>query len=330
MHEQDQIMENRQSSQEIDERAAHWAARVDRGQLTQDEEAALEAWLAVDTRNVGAYAKARAVALHTERARALGPAFGRALMMQADPPKLSRRRLLWLASAAALAGAAVMVGITLRSGSEELTTRLGETRVIPLEDGSVVTLNTSSRIIVSYSREARRIDLVEGEALFDVTKDRTRSFIVAVDGTEVRAVGTSFTVQRLQDKPMQVLVREGVVEVKRVDVPVAPIVRVAANTRAIAPVDAAIATHAVSSQAVKRELAWRVGRIAFEGETLAQAAEAFARYSDIRIVIDDAGVANETITGLFVSNDPVGFSKAVALSLNLRADVAAGEVRLSR
>jgi transmembrane sensor len=128
---------------------------------------------------------------------------------------------------------------------------------------------------------------------------------------------------------VQVLVREGVVEVKRPDAPVAPPVRLAANTRASAPADAPIVAASVAPAEVTRALAWRVGRIAFEGETLKEAAAEFARYSDTRIEIDAPDVENQTVAGLFVSNDPVGFSKAVAASFKLHMEVSDHEIRLS-
>lgn len=77
-------------------------------------------------------------------------------------------------------------------------------------------------------------------------------------------------------------------------------------------------------------LSWRVGRLSFEDEPLCDAAKSFARYSDVRIEIDDPAVANQTVTGLFVSNDPMGFSKAVALSLGLHVEIRGDEVKLSR
>jgi len=49
------------TSEEIDTRAAKWAASGDRGELSEAEQAALEAWLAEDRRHLGAYARARAV-----------------------------------------------------------------------------------------------------------------------------------------------------------------------------------------------------------------------------------------------------------------------------
>ncbi len=57
-----------------------------------------------------------------------------------------------------------------------------------------------------------------------------------------------------------------------------------------------------------RQIAWQSGQFAFEGETLAQAVTEFARYSDIRIVIEDPALAREEIAGLFKATDPVGFA----------------------
>ncbi|MGH6978231.1 MAG: anti-sigma factor, partial [Brevundimonas sp.] len=65
-------MAERETSRSIDAAAAAWVAREDRTPLTSDEEAALNAWLRVDARNAGALLRARAVALRSESARALG------------------------------------------------------------------------------------------------------------------------------------------------------------------------------------------------------------------------------------------------------------------
>jgi len=127
------------------------------------------------------------------------------------------------------------------------------------------------------------------------------------------------------------LVREGVVEVFKPASDAAP-VRVSANTMAEASSvqGEAIAARPLPPAQLQRQLAWQTGQIAFEGETLAQAAAEFARYSDTKIVIDDPALAREEITGLFKTTDPVGFAKKTAISLNLHASIGEGEVRLSR
>ncbi len=322
-------MTNQQSGQEIDDAAAHWAAKVDGGQMTAAEETTLQAWLDQDVRHNGAYAKARAICMLTERARALGPGFEPQVFADLQAPTPWRRQMLWVSSVAAAVCVAIAAGLTLNTGGKHFSTRLGETLIVPLQDGSVVTLNTASRVNVSYTQTQRNVELIAGEALFEVAKDPQHPFSVNAGNTRVRAIGTSFTVARLSGQPVQVLVREGVIEVKEAGQE-SSAVRVVANSRVTARDDARIDTYAVAPTEVTRELSWRDGRIAFEGETLQEAADTFARYSNTRIVIRDPQLAAETITGLFVSNDAVGFAKAVALSLNLHVQVKADEVQLSR
>jgi transmembrane sensor len=201
----------RQTAREVDLAAAAWAARVDRG-LSSAEEAGLTAWLAGDPRRQGAYAKALGISLHTRRAAALGPDY-QPSEFSAPWARLSRRSLVAGVGGALAAGAAAAVAVTAGlTRSARYSTRLGEVRTVALQDGSVVTLNTQSTIDVAYSRRDRRIQLISGEALFDVAKDASRPFLVSAGLAEVRAVGTSFTVSRVGAEPVEVMVREGVVE----------------------------------------------------------------------------------------------------------------------
>jgi transmembrane sensor len=275
----------------------------------------------------------RAVALQSESAKALGPDFDPDTFVSAEPPvaatPITRRRMFWLGGAAVAASAVGAIGLGLMTRATTYDTRIGETRVVTLEDGSIVTLNTASRIRVAFTDARRTITLEEGEALFDVAKNPARPFFVEAGGTSVRAVGTSFAVKRLSDAPVEVLVREGIVEVRQPAA--AGAVRMTANMRMVAGNAATIARPVEIAQTeVDRETAWRTGRIAFEGEPLAQAAAAFGRYSDTRIIIEDPAIGREEITGLFASNDPVTFAKAAAASLELKTTIGPGEIRLSR
>ena len=76
------------------------------------------------------------------------------------------------------------------------TTDTGEQRSLALTDGSTVELNSRSRIKVKYTSHERRIDLLEGQALFHVAKGQARPFIVQTGDTRVRAVGTAFDVHK--------------------------------------------------------------------------------------------------------------------------------------
>lgn len=348
-------MQNRETSSEIDDAAAAWAARVDRAPLSPEDEARLAAWIAGDPRRLGAYAKARAVLVRTDRAGALGPDFNPDAFVPADtaamrsdtdivPAAVTRRRLLGVGGAAVAASllAAVGVGTVLLRNRAALATERGEIRRVPLEDGSIVTLNTATRLALSFDAAQREVQLIEGEALFEVAHQPGRPFFVQAGDMRVRAIGTAFSVRRMADERVKVLVSEGQVEVMRAssrtdaaDAGPRPVaspprpVRVSANMQALAsPQVAAIATAPVAPDELERDLAWREGRIAFNGVTLAEAAAEFARYSDTRILIDDPVLARRTVTGLFAANNPLGFARALVLGMDLEAETGDGFVRL--
>ncbi len=319
------------TSLEIDDRAAEWVAKRNLRDLTPAEQEEFDAWLVADPRNLGAYGRAEAVLVRLERVSvtARGELCAK---HEAETPKWSRRHVILTGSiAAGIAAVSIVGGAMWESGHEgviasktEYATRIGQTREILLSDGSIITLNTNSRVTVEFSKDIRAIRLVQGEALFDVAKNKDRPFVVHAGDTQVRAVGTSFTVSLLPQRPIEVLVREGVVELKRAAT--SP-VWVGASTRALAPRGAPIVAVPVSVTMLTRDLAWQYGRIALDNQTLQAAANEFSRYSDVRIVVDPA-IANRTVTGLFASNDPVGFAKAAAAVLKLHVEMNEGQVRI--
>src|SRR5262249_33751548 len=92
------------------------------------------------------------------------------------------------------------------------TTGIGEQHRITLADGSIVELNAQSKIRVRYKDRRRDVELLDGQALFQVAHDTTRPFIVHTDSTNIRAVGTQFDVYRKSTGTV-VTVLEGTVAV---------------------------------------------------------------------------------------------------------------------
>jgi transmembrane sensor len=322
----------RKTTQEIDAEAAEWAARVDRAPLTRDEEEEFSRWTDADPRRLGAFGRVRAIWLATEKAKALGSDFEALVPTVGREPGTSRRRVVGIGLAvAASIGVVSVAGLELLSRRARYATGKGETRVVALGDSSVITLNTQSEMAVGFTQQERRVRLLRGEALFDVAKNPARPFIVESGDTLIRVVGTSFTVRHLPSASVQVLVREGVVEVSMPGSSPAQAVRAVANTRTLTiQAQSVIAATAVDPSEVQRELAWQNGRLAFEGQSLSEAVAEFARYSDTRIIIADPSLGKEEIAGLFRATDPVGFAQTVAVSLRARVEIGENEVRLTR
>lgn len=309
---------------EIYRKAAEWSAAADSEGFSAQQQAALDAWLDEDPRHLGAYLSVRAVLARVERS-------GRNASQDRQVSSFaarSRRKFVLVGAIAASLVMVVLSGAIWRASSYEAvyTTSIGQTKVIPLPDGSSITMNTDTAAAVRYSLLGRDVTLKRGEALFDVAKNKMRPFVVTAGNAQVRAVGTSFEVTSLGDRPLQVTVREGVVEVKASAFSEA--FAVSAGARAVGGADGQFAVVTLPAGQVARDLAWRDGYIFFRRQTLADAAKEFERYSKLRITIDDPALASKTVTGRYVSTDPVGFAKAVAIFWDLKVAVNRDGVRL--
>jgi transmembrane sensor len=307
-----------QSGNRIDEEASAWVVRQAAGPLSPEEQDALNAWLAADTRHKGALLRAEAVWEELDRFAALSRG---ARPLTPPPARAHRFRLAtWpVRIAAALLLFAIGVGgwYAIQQVREPTyVTRVGEAREVKLADGSTLALNTNSKAIVRFSETAREVHLTRGEALFEVAKDPSRPFIVHVGNLAVRAVGTAFTVRR-NGEQVDVTVTEGVVEVIRKDEPdtQAAVQRLRAHQRAVVE-PAKVHVERIEPDEAERSLAWRNGMVAFDGELLAEAVQEMNRHSRRRLVIDDASLAGRPVVGIFNAHDIEAFAAASAIAFD--------------
>jgi len=319
----------RETAAEIEQAAADWVARIDRAPLSAQESEELRQWAQADPRRAGAYARAMAVDMHLDRVSALGEDFPAAQ----DSPASPLRRRLMVAGAGAIAASAVGFGgfALLRRGdganAATLATAKGATRDVALEEGSRITLNTMTQLRPALTSTLRRIDLLEGEALFDVAKDAARPFVVHVGDLSVRAVGTSFSVRRTGPDAIRLLVTEGVVEVKRRDDVLG---QVHAGIEFTVDATASPVIAMLDAGQMSGAMAWRQGRIDLQGLTLGQAAAEFSRYSDTKITLADPAIAGLHISGVYATGDPAGFARDAALSLGLTCTQHGQDLVISR
>ena len=80
-----------------------------------------------------------------------------------------------------------------------VTPRGGEYRVT-LSDGTVVTLNSGSKLSFPTGfRGAERNVTLEGEGFFEVAKNADMPFVVSVEGREIRVLGTKFNLSSYEE-----------------------------------------------------------------------------------------------------------------------------------
>jgi transmembrane sensor len=215
-------------------------------------------------------------------------------------------------------------------------TTIGEQRSLTLADGSTVELNAQTQIRVRYSENERHIDLLKGQALFHVARNKTRPFIVDTGETQVRAVGTQFDVYRKSSGTI-VTVIEGRVAV----VPETPTNPPHSNAQLTTPAPIFLAAGeqlkvptvttakvGVQSQApvvkhadIQAATAWTQKRLVFEDTPLSEVAEEFNRYSTRPLVITDPTLQRMGVTGHYSSADPT----ALIAFLNAQPNILVAE-----
>jgi transmembrane sensor len=241
----------------------------------------------------------------------------------AAPSQLSRRRTLSVAaSLAASVLAAVALWFFAATAPDVYATSRGEQRAVKLNDGSIVYLNTQSRVEVQFSRQVRNVRLLEGEAMFAVEHDPARPFRVISDDTVIQAIGTQFNVYR-SNAGTTVSVVEGIVELSPTEYetqppdsrqPVIP-ATVAASRPPIAEMNRLRAGQqarvARDGEIVKRELpdlqqivAWRERTLVFRGDSLEDVAREFNRYNELQVRLEGDRVRGKRLTGVFDADDP--------------------------
>ena len=195
-------------------------------------------------------------------------------------------------------------GIAVNSAARNLfATGVGETRPVALADGSRILLDTRSRLRVDFTAGARDVELLEGQAHFEVAKDTHRPFRVRTRSAEVVAVGTMFDVATLPARTTVTLI-EG-----RVNVRTLP------RTSQSAPQMAAMVAgqqlritsdgQLLDEKAVKIEnaTAWHRGMIVLDDVPLSDALAAMNRYSKTQIVIPDPALQSRRVSGVFRGGD---------------------------
>ncbi len=321
-------VQERETSQDIDRTAAEWVARIDRAPLSATEADQLKHWLMGDRRRRGAFIRAKAIWIRSESAGALGPQYDPENFRSAALDVPRRRMINWSGVLAASLVIVVMLVAVLQMPTAYATAK-GEMRTVPLGDGTTITLNTDTRIEIHDDEGRRRIHLVRGEVLIEGAGATVPTF-VEIDGQHLEAATATFVVRKLDGQAAQVLVRDGRVvlgeEKQSGSIPLA------ANTGAslLEGKEQGWQLRALSFGQIGRELAWREGKIALQGETLAEAVALYARYSDTPIVIADPELAQLPVTGLFAVNNPLGFSRAVANVFGAEARQEQGRIVIAR
>jgi transmembrane sensor len=235
----------------------------------------------------------------------------------------SIRTAAWLGGLAAICVTAYLVlGLPRPAihlfARDVIETGIAQTRAVTLEDGSRIMLDRNSRLRVAFTAAARDVELLAGQAHFEVAKDTHRPFRVRTASAEVVAVGTMFDVANLPAQTLVTLI-EGRVNVRTLSgTPQAE-----PKIEALTPgqqLGVASDGQFLDKKVVKIEnvTAWQRGTIVLDDMPLPEALTAMNRYSVTQIVIRGPALQARRISGVFRIGDVETETLALERYFNLR------------
>jgi transmembrane sensor len=281
-------------------------------------EARVKGWIAADPRHAAAFELATEAWQKSGNLPAHLPDSPLGARIQAR-----RRTPRAVMAAVACVVVALMAAIYFaRDGT--LTTGPGEQKTVELTDGTRVSLNANSRILIQYDDRVRKVVLTTGEALFNVAKHQARPFVVVLGDRKVIAVGTSFMVRREESDAaaFAVTLVEGRVAVEPLSWPDGLPNERAAGAKLLNAGQrlrfAAAAPPVVDSPSIEKITAWQRGQLIFDDTSLSDAAAEFNRYGAIKLTIDSATAGRRRVGGVFRIGDPASFAHAMADQYRLK------------
>lgn len=319
--------------QRID-RAANLTARVYSGSVSATDKKSLDSWLQQSEQNRQAYQAMLDTWHITGAAADRIDEFADDLYEDSDSQsaiaagernrKTARRLWAIAASVLLVASAALLMHYQTDNVQQPVLasyqTLTGEQKSVELKDGSVITLNTNTRVLVDYNDTERRIILQQGEAFFDVKSNPALPFTVDTGTRSITVLGTRFDVRKDGFK-LKVAVVEGAVAVHRSEerintdmemvelLPgnnidsVAEISRYRLQSGMLAEFfGISTATDSIAVQAIENSAnypGWRYGAIDFNSQPLYRVVKELNRYTRKKLLIEDSRIMDLQVSGVF-------------------------------
>ncbi len=190
----------------------------------------------------------------------------------------------------------------LPEGIRSLIVPQGKSYEVALPDGSVITLNASTRMdFPSSFKSAGREITLNGEAYLKIARQAGKPFLVHLPNSTVEVLGTSFNINSYDSAVVKVSLVDGKVRMKagKKTVTMKPGQQAVFNQQ-----NATLDTQPFNATV---ELGWQKGLYCFSDTHLDEICNAIFRWYGVHASLDNPGLASRTFTGLLDKKTPIGF-----------------------
>ncbi|MDH4986537.1 FecR domain-containing protein [Aminobacter anthyllidis] len=290
--------------------ARDWIVRLTAGNVSRQDLDRFHAWRAQSPEH------ARAFAREKEFWQLLRDVDGSGLdAAPVSTPKLSRsvsRRTFLVGAAVAASAAALAAPRIMTWMRSDFATGAGEQATAALPDGSTMLLNTNSAVDVDFQPGLRLVNLLAGEVEFSIRPDAGAPFRVAALGGNSDANEGIHAVRSIADE-VTVTASSGAIAVSggraanKVSLTAGQQTRYRSGEAPMAATDVNVAN----------ELAWRGGRVVFEGRPFGSAVGELGRYIPERLVIATHTHDASPVSAVFLTRDAHDAIEALAQTQGL-------------
>ena len=326
-----------ESKEKIASEARSWLVRMDSDlPLTEEEQQQFDQWMRRGQTHRDEFERINRLYGVGDILQEIGAIKKVSVKKEKDATPTSHRKTLRMAVAALVLVAVGYLGLTIQDYTEQYqqnvyVTDIGEIHRSVLSDGSVMHVNTDIKVKINFTPDYRVIQLVQGEAFFEVEHDTSRPFVVYARNSIVEAVGTAFSVNTDGDET-QIAVVEGRVDLAITNQAQTPNKKYReqdgdwrASTNKVGTLgenemaviddvslqqggdrlhpEPFVHYSSVTPSDIRNHLAWREGYISLSGEPLTELVSELNRYIPQNIIIADPQIEHVRIGGGFKLDD---------------------------
>ena len=280
------------------------------GQVTEEERLLVETWMNESEENRRVVKQIHSLYLATDTIHVMKKVDTEKALSRVKGRITGRKKTMWWEwaqrAAAVLFIPLLVVQLVHYWGGDEqelaqmleVKTNPGMTTSLTLSDGTVVFLNSESRLTYPshFNGDTRNVTL-QGEAYFEVSKDPKHPFIVQTETIDVQVLGTHFNVDAYHDNPdIKTTLLSGSVAVSNKSKSVRMVLK--PNEIAIYNKVEEKLTRKVLKNA-EDEISWRQGEFIFDDLPLQEIARELSNSFGATIQIADTTLQNYRITARF-------------------------------
>ncbi len=311
-------LQNTQNYDQLLDEAIEWISKLNDGILSTEDNQVFIDWVNSSADHRRAYQEMSEVWQLTENVQNISEFRQEAEeALQKEPASESNKVGLM----AAVASIVVFVGIlftqflpsTVSIEERRLTSLIGETKNIKLDDGSKVILNTNTLIEVVFSNKERSLKLIKGEALFEVAHDQKRPFIVDIGNGYVRAIGTAFNIKKEASNTV-ITVTEGIVKIDKPNSN-AESIKAIKNDQVIVGKQANISVRNID---ITPSLSWIDLQLTYLDTPIENVLNDLSTYFEVPLSVHDDSLKKLTVNGTLNVDDPEQALSVLLAGFNLK------------